>query len=152
VSCPPGATPDCGTITAGVLYYGDSAANGVKASTFVEELTTRAKYDHFISAQPDNILTVIQVSGAHTHLWKLQLRMNSLFEANEPFESILGQARDGRDVPYFQWCRHDAVPVPLQSLHLKTRSPDRMPCAIAATERSFLRSLVHLRYATVAHS
>ena len=47
---------------AGVLYYGDSAANGVKASTFVEELTSRADYERFISAQPDNILTVIQVS------------------------------------------------------------------------------------------
>ena len=54
---------DGSSFAAGVLYYGDVAANGVKASTFVEELTTRAEYEHFISAQPDNILTVIQVNS-----------------------------------------------------------------------------------------
>ena len=45
----------------GVLYYGDSAAHGVKASTFVKDIMTRAEYDGFISSQPDNILTVVQV-------------------------------------------------------------------------------------------
>jgi hypothetical protein len=46
-----------------VLYYGDSAAHGVKASTFVKDITTRAEYAEFISSQPDNILTVVQVTA-----------------------------------------------------------------------------------------
>lgn len=44
-----------------MLYYGDAAANGVKASTFVEELSTREEYDRFITSKDDNILTVVQV-------------------------------------------------------------------------------------------
>jgi len=48
----------------GVLYYGDSAANGIRASTFVKDITTKAEYDDFINAQPDNVLTVVQVSVA----------------------------------------------------------------------------------------
>jgi hypothetical protein len=46
----------------GVLYYGDQAADGVKASTFVSELTSRADLDAFIGSQPDNVLTVVDVS------------------------------------------------------------------------------------------
>ena len=61
-------TPPCGLIVAGrhagVLYYGDSAANGIRASTFVKDITTKAEYDEFIKAQPDNVLTVVQVGVA----------------------------------------------------------------------------------------
>lgn len=46
----------------GVLYYGDQAGDGIKASTFVSELTSRADLDKFISSQPDNVLTVVDVS------------------------------------------------------------------------------------------
>lgn len=46
----------------GVLYYGDQAADGVRASTFVKELTTRSEYDNFVNSQPANILTVVDVS------------------------------------------------------------------------------------------
>lgn len=42
----------------GVLYYGDQAGEGEKASTFVSELTSRSDLDTFISSQPDNVLTV----------------------------------------------------------------------------------------------
>ena len=54
----------------GVLYYGDQAADGVKASTFVMELTTRSEYDNFVSSQPANVLTVGHCAAAD--LYSLQ--------------------------------------------------------------------------------
>jgi hypothetical protein len=55
-------------VCTGVLYYGDQAADGVKASTFVKELTTRAEYDSFVSSQPANVLTVGFVMQHSSHL------------------------------------------------------------------------------------
>ncbi|KAK9810349.1 hypothetical protein WJX72_009187 [[Myrmecia] bisecta] len=45
----------------GVLYYGDSAANGVKASTYVPDLASREQFDKFLQQQDDKVLTVINV-------------------------------------------------------------------------------------------
>jgi hypothetical protein len=60
-------------VRTGVLYYGDQAADGVKASTFVKELTTRSEYDNFVSSQPANILTVGHCAAAALHpLWGLE--------------------------------------------------------------------------------
>lgn len=52
----------------GVLYYGDQAADGLRASTFVKELTTRSEYDNFVSSQPANILTVGHCAAA-AYVW-----------------------------------------------------------------------------------
>jgi hypothetical protein len=38
-----------------------SYKRGASAPQTLEELRTRADYDRFISSQPDNILTVVQV-------------------------------------------------------------------------------------------
>lgn len=46
----------------GVLYYGDSAANNVKASTYVTDLHSRADLEAFVRGQPDNVLTVVNVA------------------------------------------------------------------------------------------
>ena len=46
----------------GVLYYGDTAANNEKASTFVQELHTRDDLQRFVRTQPRDVLTVINVS------------------------------------------------------------------------------------------
>jgi hypothetical protein len=51
---------------AGVLYYGDAAADGEKASTYVEELDTREDFERFINAQTDDVLTVVDVSCSNT--------------------------------------------------------------------------------------
>lgn len=45
-----------------MLFYGDAAANGVKASTFVEELTSEDELQQFVEKQPDHVLTVVDVS------------------------------------------------------------------------------------------
>ncbi|CAK0758270.1 hypothetical protein CVIRNUC_002607 [Coccomyxa viridis] len=47
----------------GVLFYGDSAANGVKASSFVEEISSKAQLENFVQSQPENVLTVVNVSS-----------------------------------------------------------------------------------------
>ncbi len=37
----------------GVLYYGDQAAEGVRPSTFVQELSSQADLDTFVQCAPD---------------------------------------------------------------------------------------------------
>lgn len=46
----------------GVLYYGDSAANNVKASTYVTDLHSQADLQAFVRGQPENVLTVVNVA------------------------------------------------------------------------------------------
>lgn len=46
----------------GVLYYGDTAANNEKASTFVQELHTKEDLHRFVRAQERDVLTVVNVS------------------------------------------------------------------------------------------
>ena len=47
---------------AGVLFFGDTAARGEKASTYVQELTSRAGLEAYISSQGPDVLTVVDVS------------------------------------------------------------------------------------------
>ena len=47
---------------AGVLFFGDTAARGEKASTYVQELTSRAELEAYISSQGPDVLTVVDVS------------------------------------------------------------------------------------------
>lgn len=46
----------------GVLYYGDQAADGVRASSFVTEVATQSDIDDFVGSQPNDVLTVLDVS------------------------------------------------------------------------------------------
>lgn len=46
----------------GVLYYGDTAGNNVKASQYVTDLTSDEQLAAFITSQPDRVLTVVNVS------------------------------------------------------------------------------------------
>eukprot|EP00747_Dinoflagellata_sp_TGD_P169664 gnl/TRDRNA2_/TRDRNA2_199215_c0_seq1.p1 gnl/TRDRNA2_/TRDRNA2_199215_c0~~gnl/TRDRNA2_/TRDRNA2_199215_c0_seq1.p1 ORF type:complete len:386 (-),score=71.46 gnl/TRDRNA2_/TRDRNA2_199215_c0_seq1:25-1182(-) len=46
----------------GVLYFGDTAAGGVKASDHVKQLTSRADLRQFVDDQPQDVLAVVDVS------------------------------------------------------------------------------------------
>ncbi|GAB4820580.1 hypothetical protein N2152v2_007626 [Parachlorella kessleri] len=46
----------------GVLYFGDAAGGGEKASTYVTELHSRADFDHFMNQQDDKVLKVVNIS------------------------------------------------------------------------------------------
>lgn len=46
----------------GVLFYGDTAANNVKASDFVSEVTTRAQFDAWLTSAKEKELSVLDVS------------------------------------------------------------------------------------------
>lgn len=46
----------------GVLYYGDTAARNEKASSSVMPLSNMADLQQFVSSQPDDVLTVVNVS------------------------------------------------------------------------------------------
>eukprot|EP00887_Chlorella_sp_A99_P001357 scaffold8.g1357.t1 len=45
-----------------VLYYGDTAAAGVRASAYVRDLHSREDLEAFVSGQPERVLTVVDVS------------------------------------------------------------------------------------------
>lgn len=47
---------------AGVLFYGDQAAHGLKASDHVQDLHSKEQLNSFINRQPSNVLTVVDVS------------------------------------------------------------------------------------------
>ncbi|KAK9916781.1 hypothetical protein WJX75_006936 [Coccomyxa subellipsoidea] len=49
----------------GVLFYGDSMADGVKASSFVGELKGRDDLEKFVQSQADTVLTVVNVSSSN---------------------------------------------------------------------------------------
>ncbi len=38
-----------------MLYFGDAAGGGEKASTYVTELHSRADFDHFMNQQDDKV-------------------------------------------------------------------------------------------------
>lgn len=46
----------------GVLYYGDTAGNNIKASQYVTDLSSDEDLAAFITSQPDRVLTVVNVS------------------------------------------------------------------------------------------
>ncbi len=83
---------------AGVLYYGDQAANGVKASDFVTELHSKADLDTFISKQPDNVLTVIDVclqnAAPCIHIFPAVLALAKNFTGFAHFARLIGDESD----------------------------------------------------------
>lgn len=83
---------------AGVLYYGDQAANGVKASDFVTELHSKADLDNFINKQPDNVLTVIDVclrnAAPCIHIFPAVLALAKNFTGFAHFARLIGDESD----------------------------------------------------------
>lgn len=61
-----------------MLYYGDSAANGLKASDYVEELKSQADFDRFIDNQDEKVFgTVLGIYLAGISIqrsWQLDCR------------------------------------------------------------------------------
>ena len=78
----------------GVLYYGDQAANGVKASDFVTELHSKADLDKFVNGQPDNVLTVVDVSLRNAapciHIFPAVLALAKNFTGFAHFSRLIG--------------------------------------------------------------
>jgi hypothetical protein len=83
---------------AGVLYYGDQAANGVKASDFVTELNSKADLDTFINKQADNILTVVDVclqnAAPCIHIFPAVLALAKNFTGFAHFARLIGDESD----------------------------------------------------------
>lgn len=49
-------------LAAGVLFFGDTAARGEKVSQYVQELTSRAELEAYLSSQGPDVLSVVDVS------------------------------------------------------------------------------------------
>lgn len=84
----------CTCLRSGVLYYGDQAANGVKASDFVTELHSKADLDKFVNGQPDNVLTVVDVSLRNAapciHIFPAVLALAKNFTGFAHFSRLIG--------------------------------------------------------------
>ncbi|PSC71573.1 pollen-specific SF21-like [Micractinium conductrix] len=78
----------------GVLYYGDTAGNNVKASTFVTDLHSRADLDAFVASQPDHVLTVVNVAllsaAPCVHIFPAVLALATNFQGYAAFARLVG--------------------------------------------------------------
>ena len=81
-------------MAAGVLYYADHAAQGVRASDFITEIRSKADLDKFIQGQADNVLTVIDVSLQNAapciHIFPAVLALAKNFTGYAHFARLIG--------------------------------------------------------------
>lgn len=56
-----------------MLYFGDTAGNGVKASTFVTELHSRADFEKFLMQQDEKVRRSRGMRGFVVAAWGLSL-------------------------------------------------------------------------------
>ena len=78
---------------AGVLFYGDQAAHGLKASDHVQDVHSKEQLDSFINGQPSNVLTVVDVSlqnsKACIRIFPAVLALAKNFTGFAPFARII---------------------------------------------------------------
>lgn len=78
----------------GVLFFGDSAADGVKASTYVTEIHSKADFESFIAQPDDQVLTVVDVSLSNAspciHIYPAVLALAKNFQGYASFARLLG--------------------------------------------------------------
>ena len=79
---------------AGVLYYADHAANGVKASQYITDIHNKQDLDKFIDQQDNKVLTVIDVSlrnaGPCIHIFPAVLALAKNFTGYAHFARLIG--------------------------------------------------------------
>lgn len=84
--------------TSGVLYYADTAANGVKASQYITDIHNKQDLDKFIDQQDDKVLTVIDVSlrnaGPCIHIFPAVLALAKNFTGYAHFARLIGDESD----------------------------------------------------------
>ena len=84
--------------TAGVLYYGDTAANNVRASDFVEEVSSRAELERWLAKQGEKELSVLNVSlmGATpcVHIFPAVLALAKNMAGYASFARLLADANE----------------------------------------------------------
>ena len=64
--------------TAGVLYFGDSAAGGEKASTYVTELHSREDFERFVNQQDDKVSSAARGALRQCSQWGTLARTRAL--------------------------------------------------------------------------
>ena len=78
---------------AGILFYGDQAGNGIKASDFITYLHSKEDLQKFVNSQPTNILTIVDVSlqnaRACVHIFPAVLALAKNFTGFAHFARII---------------------------------------------------------------
>lgn len=80
----------------GVLYYGDTAGGGVKASDFVSEIESVSQYQRFVTNQKPNVLTVLYVGLQSAQpcitIYPAVLALAKNFVGHAVFARLIGDA------------------------------------------------------------
>ena len=83
----------------GVLYFGDTAGNNEKASTYIKDLSSKAEFESFIKApEDDKTLVVIDISVSDAnpcvHIFPAVLALAKNFTGLARFARVLGDQSD----------------------------------------------------------
>ncbi|KAL6768535.1 hypothetical protein ACKKBF_B11110 [Auxenochlorella protothecoides x Auxenochlorella symbiontica] len=111
-------------LSEGVLYYGDQAAENLKASSFVKDLHSPEEFQEFVKSQDKDVLTVVDVCASMcepcVHIFPAVLALARNFEKHAAFarvqldetpelEALLAGSLGIRDVPTFLFYRNGAA-------------------------------------------
>lgn len=101
----------------GVLFYGDTAANNEKASNHVTDLSSKQELEEFVGSQPEQVLTVVDVSllsaSPCVHIFPAVLALAKNFVGYAAFARLLGDDKPEllvelgiKEVPTFLFYRN----------------------------------------------
>jgi len=80
-------------LSEGILFYGDQAGNGIKASDFITYLHSKEDLQKFVNSQPTNVLTIVDVSlqnaRACVHIFPAVLALAKNFTGFAHFARII---------------------------------------------------------------
>lgn len=83
----------------GVLFYGDTAGDNVKASDYVTDLKSRAEFDDFIASQSDQVLTVVNIAYSDAtpciHVFPAILALAKNFVGYAAFARVMADENEG---------------------------------------------------------
>ncbi|KAK9810728.1 hypothetical protein WJX73_003084 [Symbiochloris irregularis] len=87
----------------GVLWYGDTAAHGLRASEYVQDLRTRAEFERYIKGTDSKVLTVVDVSlesaAPCIRIFAAVLALARSFKGYANFARLLGDANsEGQEI------------------------------------------------------
>ena len=90
------------TIGEGLLFFGDAAAGGEKASETIAQLATQADFDAFVGGQEKDMLTVVDVSSetskGSVRIYPAVLALAKGFSEVAVFARLMADSDEGKAV------------------------------------------------------
>ena len=84
----------------GLLFYGDSAAGGAKASDYVEQMSTVGDVEAFVAKQPEGTLSVVQIAQNNAvgciRIYPAMLALAKNLQGLAVFGRLMAEGAEGR--------------------------------------------------------